>query len=200
MSVKAGDTVGFRVDGNVTHPGPLQFYMAKAPEGETAKTFQGDGDVWFKIFNDDPNFTESWPWWPNEGSHQVFVTIPSCIAEGEYLLRVEHIALHNSKEVGGAQFYVGCAQLHVTSGGTKTFPGVSFPGEYSVSLLFHIVILLLFRSRYGANVDPPRLLTLAFCLISTGQFLLLTLYQDLLLYPAKTHPSCEYENGLHEYQ
>lgn len=45
MPVKAGDTVGFRVDVNVTHPGPLQFYMAKVPGGETAKTFAGDGDV-----------------------------------------------------------------------------------------------------------------------------------------------------------
>ncbi|KAI0848273.1 hypothetical protein F5Y00DRAFT_262659 [Daldinia vernicosa] len=65
MSVKAGNTVGFGADGNVTHPGPLQFYMAKVPEGETAKAFVGDGDVWFKIFNDDPEFGGSWPEWPN---------------------------------------------------------------------------------------------------------------------------------------
>ncbi|KAI2781981.1 hypothetical protein F4815DRAFT_443897 [Daldinia loculata] len=76
MPVKAGDTVGFRVDGNVTHPGPLQFYMAKVPGGETAKTFAGDGDVWFKIFNDDPKFTGSWPDWPNWGKNEVSVTIP----------------------------------------------------------------------------------------------------------------------------
>ncbi|KAJ2976153.1 hypothetical protein NUW58_g8162 [Xylaria curta] len=30
-NVNAGDTVGFRVDGGIQHPGPLQFYMAKAP-------------------------------------------------------------------------------------------------------------------------------------------------------------------------
>ncbi|OTB19895.1 glycoside hydrolase family 61 protein [Daldinia sp. EC12] len=141
MSVKAGDTVGFRVDGNVTHPGPLQFYMAKVPEGETAKTFAGDGDVWFKIFNDNPKFTRSWPEWPNAGKNEVSVVIPSCLAEGDYLLRVEHIALHNSRKIGGAQFYLGCAQLHVSGGGTKTFTGVSFPGAYSATepgILFDI--------------------------------------------------------------
>ena len=132
MSVKAGDTVGFRVDGNITHPGSLMFYMAKAPEGETAKTFQGDGDVWFKIFENHPTSTESWPEWPNWGNHEVEVTIPPCVAEGDYLLRVEHIAVHNSRMVGGAQFYIGCAQLHISGDGTKTFPGVSFPGAYSV--------------------------------------------------------------------
>lgn len=61
------------------------------------------------------------------------VQIPSCIEDGEYLLRVEHIALHSAGNVGGAQFYLSCAQLSVT-GGTGTLNTgqlVSFPGAYS---------------------------------------------------------------------
>ncbi|KAI8961643.1 glycoside hydrolase family 61 protein [Daldinia sp. FL1419] len=141
MSVEAGGEVGFRVDGNVTHPGPLQFYMAKVLEGESVKTFAGNGDVWFKIFNDNLEFTDRWPEWPNWGKNEVSVTIPSCLAQGEYLLRVEHIALHNAARLNTAQFYLGCAQLHVSGGGTKTFPGVSFPGAYSATdpgILFDI--------------------------------------------------------------
>lgn len=139
MSVKAGDEVGFRVDGTVTHPGPLQFYMAKAPEGETAETFNGDGDVWFKIFHDDATWRtgEWWPSWSNYGRDNVTVTIPPCLAEGDYLLRVEHIAIHNAAHENGAQFYIGCAQLHVSGEGTKSFPGVSIPGLYSVSTAYH---------------------------------------------------------------
>jgi hypothetical protein len=92
-SVKAGDTVGFRVDGGVQHPGPLQFYMAKAPNGQTAETFNGDGAVWFKIFEDRPTFGTASPVWPNAGLQSVSVKLPTCLAEGYYLLRVEHIAL-----------------------------------------------------------------------------------------------------------
>jgi hypothetical protein len=132
-SVKAGDTVGFRVDGGVQHPGPLQFYMAKAPNGQTAETFNGDGAVWFKIFEDRPTFGTASPVWPNAGLQSVSVKLPTCLAEGYYLLRVEHIALHSAGSTGGAQFYQGCAQLHVTGGGTKTFSGVSLPGAYSAS-------------------------------------------------------------------
>jgi hypothetical protein len=45
QTVAAGDTVSFVVDPSIQHPGPLQFYMAKVPSGETAATFSGEGDV-----------------------------------------------------------------------------------------------------------------------------------------------------------
>ena len=64
------------------------------------------------------------------------VTIPKCLESGEYLLRGEHLALHAAGEVGGAQFYVGCAQLNLTGGGSYAPPAsskVSFPGAYSPS-------------------------------------------------------------------
>ncbi|RWA10363.1 hypothetical protein EKO27_g4746 [Xylaria grammica] len=134
-NVNAGDKVGFRVDGTIQHPGPLSFYMAKAPSGETAETFNGDGDVWFKIYEEHPTVTAAGLTWESDGLEIVEVTIPSCIAPGYYLLRVEHIGLHSAGQTNGAQFYQGCAQLYVSGSGTKTFSGVSLPGAYSVRIL-----------------------------------------------------------------
>lgn len=66
------------------------------------------------------------------GLTEATVTIPSSLPDGEYLLRIEHIALHSAGSEGGAQFYISCAQLSVTGGGGGS-PGplVSFPGAYS---------------------------------------------------------------------
>ena len=58
--------------------------------------------------------------------------IPKCLADGDYLLRAEHIGLHSAGSAGGAQFYISCAQLHV-SGGSGTYSPkslVEFPGAY----------------------------------------------------------------------
>ncbi|KAK8107393.1 fungal cellulose binding domain-containing protein [Apiospora kogelbergensis] len=131
MSVKAGDKVGFRVDSNIGHPGPMAFYMAKAPEGKSAADFDGSGDVWFKIYEDGPNFAQSGLTWPSDGSREVSATIPPCVASGDYLLRVEHIALHSAGQTGGAQFYLSCAQIKVEGGGSSKPAGVSFPGAYN---------------------------------------------------------------------
>ena len=47
------------------------------------------------------------------------ITIPSCIAPGQYLLRGEIIALHAATSPNGAQFYVRIptaqSPLHLTS-------------------------------------------------------------------------------------
>jgi len=40
------------------HPGPALVYLAKAPAGQTAKTFNGDGAVWFKIAELGPTFND----------------------------------------------------------------------------------------------------------------------------------------------
>jgi hypothetical protein len=62
------------------------------------------------------------------------VQIPSCIAAGEYLLRGEHIGLHAASTAGGAQFYVSCAQLKISGGGSTDPPNkVAFPGAYKAS-------------------------------------------------------------------
>jgi hypothetical protein len=58
-------------------------------------------------------------------------TVPASTPSGEYLLRVEHIALHNAMQANKAQFYLSCSQVNITGGGAGT-PGplVSLPGAY----------------------------------------------------------------------
>ncbi|KAK7928549.1 hypothetical protein PG985_005547 [Apiospora marii] len=126
-----GETVGFRVSPSIQHPGPVAFYMAKAPKAHTAKTFDGDGDVWFKIAQEQPSFGPSQLTWPSEGRAELSVRIPQCIVAGEYLLRVEHLGLHGAYNIGGAQFFQACAQLSVSGTGTREFTGVHLPGAYS---------------------------------------------------------------------
>lgn len=78
---------------------------------------------WFKIKEIGPTFPGGT--WDLEQSYPV--TIPSCVAAGEYLLRIEQLAIHNPGAL--PQFYISCAQVKVTGGGSKTFGGVSIPGH-----------------------------------------------------------------------
>lgn len=83
-------------------------------------------------------------------------TIPKNTPSGDYLFRVEHIALHVAQSTGGAQFYLSCGQITVTGGGSGT-PGplVAFPGAYSASdpgilidIYYPVVSGPLLRSRW----------------------------------------------------
>lgn len=58
-------------------------------------------------------------------------TVPKNTPNGDYLVRIEHIALHNT---GKPQIYVACGQVTVTGGGSGT-PGplVAFPGAYAAN-------------------------------------------------------------------
>lgn len=134
LSVKAGNNLGFTVDPDVSHPGTLQFYMAKAPDGTTAADFKGEGDVWFKIYGQGPTFNNGELGWPSQGLTQVNVTIPESLPSGDYLFRVEHIALHSAGSENGAQFYISCGQISVTDGGNGSpSPKVSLPGAYKAT-------------------------------------------------------------------
>ncbi|KAF2198091.1 hypothetical protein GQ43DRAFT_379521 [Delitschia confertaspora ATCC 74209] len=134
MTVAAGSTLGFTAQSSISHPGPLMFYMAKVPAGKTAATWDGSGSVWFKIYEDAPVISSGGMSWPSQGAQKVTVPIPSSLPSGDYLFRVEHIALHSAGSVGGAQFYISCAQVTVTGGGNGS-PGplVSFPGAYNAN-------------------------------------------------------------------
>jgi hypothetical protein len=59
-------------------------------------------------------------------------TIPANTPDGEYILRVEQIALHMASQPNKAQFYLACSQIQITGGGNGT-PGplVALPGAYS---------------------------------------------------------------------
>ncbi|KAF2648460.1 lytic polysaccharide monooxygenase [Lophiostoma macrostomum CBS 122681] len=132
--VAAGSSVGFKANPNIFHPGPLQFYMAKVPSGQTLDTWDGKGQVWFKIYAEQATTTGGQLSWASLNKGSVSVTIPKNTPSGDYLLRVEHIALHQASALNGAQFYISCAQIRVSGGGSGTpSPLVSFPGAYKAT-------------------------------------------------------------------
>ena len=106
ITVQAGQPLGIMSDGTIYHPGVVNVYMAKAPSD--VDSFAGDGDVWFKVYqisavtNGGQSIT-----FPAEGLPGVTFTLPSALPSGQYLVRMEAIALHVASTYGGAQFYVG---------------------------------------------------------------------------------------------
>ncbi|KAG9103176.1 hypothetical protein FRC06_011876 [Ceratobasidium sp. 370] len=111
------------------HLGPVMVYLAKVPDAtQTSVT----GLKWFKIAEDGLDSNGVW------GVTRLYnakgkatAVIPKCIPSGNYFLRAEIIALHGASSYPGAQFYMECAQINVTGGGSASPPTVSFPGAYS---------------------------------------------------------------------
>ncbi|PBK95570.1 hypothetical protein ARMGADRAFT_964373 [Armillaria gallica] len=114
-----------------SHVGPIVAYIAPADAtpGE---------DAWVKIYEEGYDGSE----WAvtkliaNEG--KVDITIPSTLAAGDYLYRIEILALHESdtlytaNSARGIQLYPSCHQLTVTGSGSTSLPsGVPFPGTYT---------------------------------------------------------------------
>jgi len=125
ISVKAGSSFSFTADTAVYHNGPTSIYMAKAPG--TAAEFDGSGQVWFKIKDIGPTFTGGNAVWDLSLTYSY--TIPASVPSGDYLLRIQQLGIHNPYPAGTPQFYISCAQITVTDGGSGT-PGplVSIPG------------------------------------------------------------------------
>ncbi|KAF4547328.1 putative glycosyl hydrolase family 61 protein 11 [Elsinoe fawcettii] len=132
MQVKAGDRIGFTVRDVLGHPGPLFAYMSKSTTADVSQ-YQGDGD-WFKVYEMGvktyATYNSAMSWF-TDGWREFNFTVPTSIPNGQYLVRAEHIAVHGAGTVGGAQFYIGCAQIEVTgaAGGTPS-PVGKFPGIY----------------------------------------------------------------------
>jgi len=127
VSLAAGSTVAFTSDVAVYHDGPLSVYMAKAPG--TAADFDGSGNVWFKILDIGPDFSSGSAVWTLLQTYTF--TIPSCVASGDYLLRIQQLGIHNPWPAGIPQFYTECAQITVTGGGsTDMGPKVAIPGAF----------------------------------------------------------------------
>ncbi|KAF2715119.1 lytic polysaccharide monooxygenase [Pleomassaria siparia CBS 279.74] len=121
VSVAAGSSVTFTADQAVYHQGPVSFYLTKV---ESATAADGSTD-WFKIKEIGPTFSGSTATWDLKASYDV--TLPSCLAPGEYLARIEQLGIHNPGSP--PQFYISCAQIKVTGSGSKTFTGVKIPGH-----------------------------------------------------------------------
>ncbi|GJJ15136.1 hypothetical protein Clacol_009411 [Clathrus columnatus] len=130
-TVTAGETVGFQANGPIYHPGYLDVYMSAASPAANSEE-AGTGQTWFKVWQDAPVFTDGQLVFPSQTMDQFTFTIPKSLPSGEYLIRGEQIALHVAETFGGAQFYIGCAQVTVTGGGSgKPGPLVSIPGVYT---------------------------------------------------------------------
>ncbi|KAG5651032.1 hypothetical protein H0H81_010160 [Sphagnurus paluster] len=144
LTIAAGTTINFEwhqhdqrtgedpISGG--HKGPVQVYIAKAPS--TAATFDGQGAVWTKIYSSGLLNSSTQQWATdvvntNSGKHAV--KIPASLPAGEYLLRAEIIALHVAQSYPGAQFYIGCVQVKISSGGSASPPKVALPGAYKGS-------------------------------------------------------------------
>ncbi|KAF9051971.1 glycoside hydrolase [Panaeolus papilionaceus] len=131
-TVSAGQTIGIRANQAIYHPGVANVYMAKAPG--SVNGWDGSGTVWFKVHEISAitNLSEHTVTWPSTGLDTISFTLPKSLPNGEYLVRVEHIALHTASAFGLAQFYISCAQIKVTNGGSGTpEPLVAIPGVYT---------------------------------------------------------------------
>ncbi|KAF8600434.1 hypothetical protein BDV93DRAFT_525442 [Ceratobasidium sp. AG-I] len=112
-----------------SHLGPVMVYLAKVPDATQASV---TGLKWFKIAED--GLDASGIWGVNrliKNGGKASAVIPKCIPPGNYFLRAEIIALHGASSYPGAQFYMECAQINVTGGGSASPATVSFPGAYS---------------------------------------------------------------------
>jgi len=135
--IKAGSTIGIQwhhvndlpTDDiiAVSHKGPCLAYLAQSSTGS--------GPVWFKIYEDGYNPTTNM--WcvdtllANKGL--LTITLPSDIAPGNYLLRVEILALHAANVLNGVQPFVGCVQLTISGTGKSNPAGVTIPGVYAAT-------------------------------------------------------------------
>lgn len=104
---------------------------------DNAITDQAVGDGWFKIFEED--YDSSAGKWCTEklitSNGHLSVNIPKDLAGGYYLVRPEILALHQAdKSPADPQFYVGCAQVFLTSSGNAAPKNtVSIPGYVHMS-------------------------------------------------------------------
>ncbi|KAI0696825.1 glycosyl hydrolase family 61-domain-containing protein [Cytidiella melzeri] len=130
-SVSAGSTIGFKGSQSLYHPGYFSIYMSKATPAANSPQ-AGTGQTWFKVYEIPPVYSDGQLSFPSENVQSFTFTVPKSLPSGQYLARVEHIALHAASTYGGAQFYISCAQLNVVNGGSGT-PGplVSIPGVYT---------------------------------------------------------------------
>ncbi|KAJ3556048.1 hypothetical protein NM688_g2240 [Phlebia brevispora] len=125
------DLPPFVADNTLYHPGYLDVYMSKASPAANSES-AGSGQTWFKVYELPPVYSNGQLSFPSETLSSFTFTLPASIPSGQYLVRAEHIAIHAASTYGGAQFYIGCAQINVVNGGSgNPGPLVSIPGVYT---------------------------------------------------------------------
>ncbi|CAN8104166.1 unnamed protein product [Discula destructiva] len=123
-----------------THWGALITYMARCPDTGCDAWMPESSAVWFKIAESgmtkyvSGGDTNEWAVdsLTVDGNAGYTYTVPSCLADGYYLVRHEILAVFVANTYPGAQVYPGCHQLQVTGGGSTTPTDlVAFPGAYT---------------------------------------------------------------------
>jgi hypothetical protein len=116
--------------------GPMFTYLTSCGN-VTCDKFDPSNATWFKLEESGkkPNSAQ-WVQQDLKDGGVATMTLPSDLAPGNYIARHEIIALHLGTQMGGAEFYAGCAQLRV--GGNETgVPDpnqlVQLPGAYTDS-------------------------------------------------------------------
>jgi len=131
-TVAAGDNVVYTMNRwPDDHHGPVTMYMADC--GGDCDSFSGSGASWFKIDSQGLLNPDTFTWASDKliaDGLKWTATVPSNIKAGNYLMRLEILALHSA---GAPQFYPSCTQLTVTGGGDGAPTAselVSIPGVY----------------------------------------------------------------------
>lgn len=71
--VTAGSFISFNMSSIIVHPGPVLFYMAKAPAEKSAADWDGAGKVWFKISEMAPKVSDLGLTWESDS---IYIPIP----------------------------------------------------------------------------------------------------------------------------
>lgn len=67
VNVTAGSTLAYNAKTSISHPGPMAFYIAKVPAGQSVLDWDADGKVWSKIYQDQPILSASSITFPSQG-------------------------------------------------------------------------------------------------------------------------------------
>ncbi|KAF9888728.1 hypothetical protein FE257_008303 [Aspergillus nanangensis] len=117
-----------------SHHGPLINYLASC--GGDCSAVDKTSLSFFKIAEEGliDGSTPPGEWADDEmitNNNTATVVIPESIANGNYVLRHELIALHSAGNANGAQNYVQCINIEVTGGGSASPSGASATTFYT---------------------------------------------------------------------
>ncbi|KAI0660297.1 glycosyl hydrolase family 61-domain-containing protein [Cubamyces menziesii] len=141
VPAKSGSEVAFVWTSSSGHwfhvVGPITIYMALCDNGDCT-TFDATKGRWFKTDQagltntSDLNAIPTWAQASLDDGSPYTTHIPEGLKAGQYLIRMEIIALQGAGHIGGAEFYPSCTQLNISGDGDGVPNAtVSFPGAYS---------------------------------------------------------------------
>jgi hypothetical protein len=148
-AAKPGSTVSFSwISGNAGanwphNMGPMMTYLASCGTTDCSQ-FDAQNAKWVKIgeagYVQNATIAAAGSTWTMATTAYVAkpytLTLPKNLANGNYLIRHEIIALHRAVTAGGAEFYPSCQQITVTGGsgsGISFDNAVTFPGAYKAT-------------------------------------------------------------------